>query len=152
MSKKDLIMKISKPTFMVKLHPTHLEVDLQRGTRKKLEDVIEEHPTLKGSLGILFQHIIHLDVALKDIEKVEIDKKKQVKIIIPHRRDITIPLEQKESIRLINKLNELIPKEKQKELQRLLQEQETKRQLLREGISVEGLEETKARMLAKERE
>lgn len=152
MSKKDLIMKISTPTFLVKLHPTHLEVDLQKGTRKKLEDAIEAHPRLKESLGFLLQYVIHLDVALKDVEKVEFDKKRHVRIMIPNRRDITIPLEQKEAIKLINELNELIPKEKQREIDRLLKERETRRQLEREGKTVEGLEETQARILARKRD
>jgi hypothetical protein len=145
-------MKISTPTFLVKLHPTHLEVDLQKGTRKKLEDAIEAHPRLKESLGFLLQYVIHLDVALKDVEKVEFDKKKHVRIMIPNRRDITIPLEQKEAIKLINELNELIPKEKQREIDRLLKERETRRQLEREGKTVEGLEETQARILARKRD
>lgn len=152
MSKKDLIMKISTPTFLVKLHPTHLEVDLQKGTRKKLEDAIEAHPRLKESLGFLLQYVIHLDVALKDVEKVEFDKKKHVRIMIPNRRDITIPLEQKEAIKLINELNELIPQEKQREMDRLFRERETRRQMEREGKTVEGLEESQARMLARKRD
>jgi hypothetical protein len=145
-------MKISTPTFLVKLHPTHLEVDLQKGTRKKLEDAIEAHPRLKESLGFLLQYVIHLDVALKDVEKVEFDKKKHVRIMIPNRRDITIPLEQKEAIKLINELNELIPQEKQREMDRLFRERETRRQMEREGKTVEGLEESQARMLARKRD
>ncbi len=152
MSEKDVVMKISTPTFLVKLHPTHLEVDLQKGTRKKLEDAIEAHASLRDSLGFLLQYVVHLDVALKDIEKVELDKKKHVRIVIPHRRDITIPIEEKEAIRLINELNGLIPQEKRREIDRLNREYETRRQLQREGKTVEGLQETEARMQARKRE
>ena len=120
MATKDLIMMIDKPHFTVKLHQNLLEVDLKKGVKKKLEDFVEATPTLRGSLGFLFQNVIPLDVPLKDIESVEMDKKGQVKIVIPNRRDINIPLEPPESQKLIDKLNELIPLEKKREMDRIL--------------------------------
>jgi hypothetical protein len=120
MATKDLVMLIDKPHFTVKLHQSLLEVDLKEGVKKKLEDFVEATPTLRGSLGFLFQNVIPLDVPLKDIESVELDEKGQVKIIIPNRRDITIPLETDESEKLMDKLNELIPIEKQRERERML--------------------------------
>ncbi|UCE43468.1 MAG: hypothetical protein JSV57_03625, partial [Candidatus Bathyarchaeota archaeon] len=106
--------------FTIKLHHNLLEVDLKEGTKKKFEDFVEENPMLRGSLGFLFQNVIPLDVALKDIESVEQDDKGQVKITIPHRKDINIPLEPNESQRFIDKLKELILVEKQKEIERIL--------------------------------
>ena len=120
-------MLIDKPHFKVKLHQSLLEVDLKEGVKKELEDVVEANPTLRGSLGFLFQNVVPLDVPLKDIESVEQNEKGQVKIKIPHRRDITIPLEPNESKKLISKLNELIPIEKQREIERILTSEETKR-------------------------
>jgi hypothetical protein len=120
MAAEDLIMVIDKPHFTVKLHQNLLEVDLKKGVKKKLEDFVEATPTLRGSLGFLFQNVIPLDVPLKDIESVEMDEKGQVKIAIPNRRDISIPLEPDESKKLIDKLNELIPIEKQREMERML--------------------------------
>jgi len=120
MATKDLIMMIDKPHFTVKLHQNLLEVDLKKGIKKKLEDFVEATPTLRGSLGFLFQNVIPLDVPLKDIESVEMDEKGQVKIVIPNRRDINIPLEPPESQKLIDKLNELIPLEKKREMDRIL--------------------------------
>jgi len=120
MAAEDLVMMIDKPHFTVKLHRSLLEVDLKEGVKKKLEDVVEANPTLRGSLGFLFQNVIPLDVPLKDIESAELDEKGRVKIIIPHRKDITIPLEPDESRKLIDKLNELIPIEKQREMERML--------------------------------
>jgi len=152
LSKKDPIMKISTPTLLVKLHPTHLEVDLQKGTRRKLEDALEAHASLKESLGFLLQHLVHMDIALKDIENVELDDRKNVRIMIPHRRDITIPIEEKEAIRLVNELNELIPQEKQNAIDRLTREYETRRQLQREGKTVEGVQESEAKILGKKRD
>ena len=119
MSSKDVILVIKKPHFTVKLHESVLEVDLKEGLKKELEDVLEAKPILRENLGFLFQTVIPLDVALKHIESVNVDKKGRVKISIPHRRDIIIPLARTESKKLVDKLNELIPVEKQKELERL---------------------------------
>ena len=127
MATEDLVMVIDKPHFKVKLHQSLLEVDLKEGVKKELEDVAEASRILRGSLGFLFQNVIPLDVPLKDIESVEQNEKGQVKIKIPHRRDITIPLEPNESKKLISKLNELIPIEKQREIERILTSEETKR-------------------------
>lgn len=141
MAADDLVMVIDKPHFTVKLHRSLLEVDLKEGVKKELEDVVEANPTLRGSLGFLFQTVIPLDVPLKNIESVELDEKEQVKIIIPHRRDINIPLEPDESRKLIDKLNELIPIEKQRETERMLATSRRASEIDRE----------KARLLSKSR-
>jgi hypothetical protein len=120
MSAEDLVMVIDKPHFIVKLHSNLLEVDLKEGIRKHIEDFVEANPTLRGTLGTLFQFAIPLDVPLKDIQSVKLDNKGQVKIVIPHRRDLTIPLEGEDAQKLINKLNELIPIEKEREIERIM--------------------------------
>jgi len=112
MATEDIVMVIKKPHFTVKLHKTLLEVDLKKGIKKELEDVLEAKPILRESLGFLFQTIIPLDVPLKDIQSVQVDKKGQVKVIIPSRRDIVIPLKLNESKRLVEKMNEWIAVEK----------------------------------------
>jgi len=134
MSTEDLVLVIDKPSFEVKLHESLLEVDLKKGARKKLEDALESSPSLRGSLGFIFQSVVPLDIPLKDIESVELDEKKQVKIRTHHRRDITIPLEASESMRLISKLEELIPLAKQREMERILASKEAKKELAREGM------------------
>ncbi len=114
-----LVLKVDKPHFVVLLHEDTLELDLKEGARKELEDVVEAHPILRESLGLLFQTIIPLDIALKDVDSAEVDDKGQLKIIIPLRRDITIPLDLNESKRLADKLNELIPLAKLKDAKRM---------------------------------
>jgi len=111
---EDLIMVIDKPHFKVKLHKTLIEVDLKKGIKKELEDALEAKPALRENLGFLFQTIIPLDVPLRDIKSVNVDKKGQVKIAIPSRKDIVIPLKPDESKRFVEKLNELIPMEKER--------------------------------------
>jgi len=150
MSTEDLVLVIDKPSFEVKLHESLLEVDLKKGAKKKLEDALESTSSLRGSLGFIFQNVVPLDIPLKDIESVELDEKKQVKIKIPHRKDITIPLEPSESRKLISKLKELIPLAKQREMERLLASREAKKELAREGMeSKKAMDE---RILGRERE
>lgn len=112
-------MKVDKPHFVVKLHEEVLELDLKEGAKKELEDMIEAHPIIRESIGVLFQTMVPLDVALKDIESAEVDDKGQLKVSIPLRRDITIPLEVNESQKLAEKLNELIPLAKLKDAERM---------------------------------
>jgi hypothetical protein len=124
MAEKDLVLVIDKPHFIVKLHRDLLEVDLKKGAKKKLEDFLESKPSLRDSLGTLFQTVVPLDVPLKDIETATTDRElyphvlaqgwAQAKIVIRNRKDLHIPLTLDESEKLIAKLNELIPKAKKK--------------------------------------
>jgi hypothetical protein len=111
----ELIMKFEKPHFIVKLQSDTLQVDLKEGFKKEMEDTLESRPGLRDTLGFLFQSVIPLDVKLRDITSATVDKKGRVKVAIPHRRDIIIPLTAPESRRLVDKLNELIPIEKARE-------------------------------------
>jgi len=142
---EDVVMVIKKPHFAVKLHKTLLEVDLKEGVKKELEDVLEARPILQESLGFLFQTIIPLDVPLKDIDSVKVDKKGQVKITIPSRKDIAIPLKPNESKRLVEKMNELIPIEKEKAI-RDLEESEKARKELEQKLAQAEAEARRVRM------
>jgi hypothetical protein len=115
---KNPIITIDKPHFTVKLTEDVLEVDLKEGAKKELEDVVEAHPILRESLGVLFQTIVPLDVALSAIEYVEVDNNGRLRIVIPLRRDLIIPLERNESTKLAEKLNELIPVAKLREAEK----------------------------------
>jgi hypothetical protein len=148
MAAKDLVMVIDKKHFTVKLHRTSLEVDLKEGARKELEDALEARSALRGSLGFLFQNIIPLDVPLKNIETVTRDDKGRVKIKIPHRKDINIQLEPKEAKKLTEKLNELVPIEKQKEIERLMASRRGRRELASEHLE---FKKTEARVLGADR-
>jgi hypothetical protein len=58
---------------------------------------------------------------------VSIDKKGQVKIAIPSRKDLHIPLDQNESKTLVEKLNELIPIEKERAMRDQQESDKTER-------------------------
>ncbi len=140
MPAKNPLMVIDKPNFTVKLHDNLLEVDLKKGARKELEDALEATSAFRGSLGFLFQNAIPLDVPLKDIESVEKDEKGQVKVVIPHRKDITIQLEPTEAKKLVGKLNELIPLAKRKEIERVLASYRGKKAIVGERTAVRRAE------------
>ncbi len=109
MSSSPIVYTIDKPHFVVKLHEELLEVDLKEGVRKEFENLAEAKPILRETLGMLYQFAGPLDVELKDIEKVFTEKDGRVKVVIPNRRDLHIPLTPQEAQTLTNKLDELIP-------------------------------------------
>jgi hypothetical protein len=127
MSTEDLVLKIDKPHFVVKLHKDLLEVDLKDGAKKELEDAIEKNSALRKSLGILFQTIVPLDIPLKDIDSVQVNDDGKLKIMIPMRRDITIPLTEEEAEKLAEKLNGLVRLAKENELKRIAASRELER-------------------------
>src|SRR5215831_16932137 len=99
-----------------------LKVDLKDGARAEIEKLAEARPALRDTIGWMFQTIIPLDVHLYEVEEVKIEPSGKVNIRIPHRRDIHIPLEPMEAERLVEKMNELIPVEKKRRLERQMAE------------------------------
>ena len=89
------ILTIEKSDMVINLYKEKLEVDFKEGILKKVEEVIEENPLLNDSLGFLMQSVFPLDVMLRDIEEVERTEGK-IRIIIPMRKDIELPLNEAE--------------------------------------------------------
>jgi len=122
-----LVLVVDKPNFVVKLYEDLLEVDLKKGVKKEFEDFLEAKPFLRESLGFLFQTVFPLDVPLKDIESATVDRelydkvvssgRVHAKIVIPYQKDLIIPLMADEAEELVEKLNELIPIAKKKDLE-----------------------------------
>jgi hypothetical protein len=108
----DTLMLIEKPHMRVKLRPRKLEVDLTEGVRKEIENLVESREALRETLGFMFQTLIPLDVPLKDIQSTGLDEKGRVKIVIPHRRDLHIPLPSPESEAFLAKLDEALSVER----------------------------------------
>lgn len=109
---------IDKPHFEVKLLSDMLKVDLKDGARAEIDKLVGNRTALRDTLGWMFQTIVPLDVQLWQIEKVTTESSGKVKIVIPHRRDLHIPLEPLEAEKLVEKMNELIPIEKQRRIQK----------------------------------
>jgi len=116
---KPVIMLLDRPHFQVKLHQDSLEVNLKEGIKRDIEKLAESRPILQETLGWVFQTIIPLNVRLWEIERVEVEESGKVNLVIPHRRDLHIPLEPADDKRLAEKLNQMIPIEKAKELERV---------------------------------
>ncbi|HEV2119542.1 MAG TPA: hypothetical protein VGS11_05505 [Candidatus Bathyarchaeia archaeon] len=127
MPDKPAVFMLDKPHFQVKLHSDMLKVDLKEGARAEIEKLAEARPALRDTIGWVFQTIIPLDVHLWEIEKVTVEPSGKVNIRIPHRRDIHIPLEPLEAERLVEKMNELIPVEKERRIERQLAEKAAER-------------------------
>ena len=127
MPDKPAVLMLDKPHFQVKLHSDLLKVDLKDGALRELEKLAEARPALRDTLGWMFQTIIPLDVHLWEIEKVTVEHSGNVNIRIPHRKDIHIPLEPPEAERLVEKMNELIPIEKERRVERQRAEQAAER-------------------------
>ncbi len=127
MPDKPAVFMLDKPHFQVKLHSDLLKVDLKDGALRELEKLAEARPALRDTLGWMFQTIIPLDVHLWEIEKVTVEPSGNVNIRIPHRKDIHIPLEPPEAERLVEKMNALIPIEKERRVERQRAEQAAER-------------------------
>src|SRR2546428_11390957 len=104
-----------------------LKVDLKEGTRAEIDRLVGNRTALRDTLGWMFQTIVPLDVHLWEIEKVTVEPSGNVNIRIPHRKDIHIPLEPPEAERLVEKMNELIPIEKERRVERQRAEQAAER-------------------------
>jgi len=119
---KTVIFLIDKPHFDVKLLSDMLKVDLKEGTRAEIDKLVGNRTSLRDTLGWMFQTIVPLDVHLWQIEKVSVEPSGKVNIRIPHLKDIHIPLEPLEAERLVEKMNQLIPIEKERRIERELAE------------------------------
>lgn len=138
MDNSNLIMQIDKKNFTVMLYQNMLKVEPQKGIVHQLEEALENKPVLKDTLGEILHMFAPFHVRLSQIDKASVDEKGNVKLIIRQHRDVTIPLKPSESKTLVDKLNELIPKEKEKELERYISE----RRLQRDSEEEEEIERT----------
>lgn len=133
LDKLDLIMKIDKKNFSVMLYESLLKVEPNKSIVHKLEEALENKPVLKDTLNEILHVFAPFHVRLSQINKVSADKKGNVTLTIPQHRNVTIPLSLEESKKLVEKLNQLIPKEREKALERYI----AKRQLEKEAESEE---------------
>jgi hypothetical protein len=123
MPETTVVLEIDKSHFTVRLYENLLKIDLKATVRNEIEEALENKPVLKETIGKLLGTFIPLHVRLSDIDSVHMDETGKIKINLPHHRDIAIPLELKDAKRLVDKLNQLIPKAKEKELARIIKEQ-----------------------------
>jgi hypothetical protein len=122
MSEEQLQLVIDKPHLTVRVYQRMLNIDLKGGFRNELEEALENTPILKQTIGNLLAIFAPLHVRLSDIDSVDMDEKGNVKVKQPIRRDVVIPLDPVNARKLVDKLNQLIPIEKERELTRIIRE------------------------------
>jgi hypothetical protein len=144
MSEKNVILELDKPHFTVRLYEDMLKVDLKGTFKNEIEKVLENKPILKKGFGAILGVFVPLHIHLSDIDSVDVTEEWKVIVNLSHHRAIIIPLEQKESERLVSKLNELIPEAKKKELDRIIKKhklqkiEEERREMITEEIEPGG--------------
>jgi hypothetical protein len=121
---ENLVMEIDKPYFSVRLYNDVLQIDLKGSFKNEIEEALENKPFLRITIGSLLGIFVPLHIRLSHIDSARIVNKGKVKLILPYRRDVLIPLAPKEAKRLVDNLNALIPVEKGKELERIIREHE----------------------------
>lgn len=122
MSEEPVVMEIDKAHFTVKLYENVLKVDLKGTAKNEIEEALENKSVLRKTLGNVLGLFVPLHIRLSDIHSAKMDEARKVKLDLHHRKDTTIPLEPEESEKLVDKLNELIPKAKERELMRMIKE------------------------------
>jgi len=136
MSEAPIVLEIDKEHFTVRLYEDILKIDLKGSVKNEIEEVLENKPALKETVGALLGIFAPLHIRLRHIDSVHIlideDRKRntgRVKLILPHSRDVVIPLEPKEAVKFVDKINVLIPREKQREIELNLASLEAKKEL-----------------------
>jgi len=138
------ILRIVRPHFTVIVYESRLRIDLKGSVKNDIEEAFENTPVLKQTIGSILGMFIPLHVHLSDIDSVHMDKRGKVVIKRPRHRDVVIPLEPRDAKRLVDKLNQLLPAAKEKELRRIMEEnrlqrrEEAERELGEEDLSLSG--------------
>ena len=122
-----VVLKIEKPHFTIRLYEDQMQVDMKGSVRNDIEEALENKPVLRQTIGALLGMFVPLHVRLSHIDSARMNDKGEVKLVLPLHRDFVIPLEPKEAKELVQKLNELIPEEKAKEVERLIKQQRQSR-------------------------
>jgi len=131
MSEADLVLEIDHPHFIIRVTNDLLKIDVKGNVKNEIEEALENDRGLRETIGRILSVLVPLHIRLSDIDSVKMEKTGEVKITLPHHRDANIPLRPEEAEKLVNKLNQLIPEAKQREMERIIREQRT-RQIVEE--------------------
>jgi hypothetical protein len=115
------VLEIDRPHFTLRLYENLLKIDLKGSFKNEIEEALENKPVLKETIGGILGIFVPLHIPLRDIHSASVDQTGKVKIKLSLHRNIDISLERKGGERLVEKLNQLISKARQKnfELERL---------------------------------
>jgi hypothetical protein len=134
----DVVLEIDNPQFIIRLYEELLKMEVKGSVKNEIEEALENTPIARQTIGNILGLFVPLHVRLCDIDSVSMDKAGKVKLVLPHRRDLTIPLGTEDAKKLVSKLNELIPMAKQKELERIMKKHNLHRIIGEERIERSG--------------
>jgi len=127
MSKEAPLLVINKPHLTVSVYESMLRMDVKGTVKNDIEEALENAPVLKQTIGSILGIFAPLHVRLSDIDSVDVDKEGKISIKLPRHRDLVLPLGPADSKMLADKLNELIPIEKEKELEQIMKKNRLQR-------------------------
>lgn len=108
------VLEVANPHFTVRLYENRLRIDMRGSFKNEVEEALENKPILKETIGGLLSIFVPLHIRLSDIYSVNMDGTGKVKINLPHRRHVVIPLEKEDAKHLVDKMNQLILKAKKR--------------------------------------
>ena len=122
MTQTKAMLEIDSLHFTVRLYENWLRIDLKGSTKNEIVEALENKPVLKQTIGNVLDIFAPLHIHLSDIDSVHMDELGKVKLVLPRHKDVTIPLAVNEATKLVDKLNQLIAKEKEKKTQHVMEE------------------------------
>lgn len=139
MSQAKTILEIDDPNFTLRLYEDWLRIDLKGNTKNEIVEALENKPVLRQSIGNILDVFVPLHIHLSDIDSVHVDSLGKVKLVLPRRRDVTIPLTVNEARTFVDTLNPLITKEKEKETRRIMEARKAARTRTRLYVGILAL-------------
>lgn len=121
MSQTKALLEIDGPYFTVRLYENLLRLDVQGSTKNEIIEALENKPVLRQTMGNILDIFAPLHIHISEIDSAHYDVTGGVKLILPRHRDVTIPLAAREAKKLIDKLNPLISREKEKKSERVME-------------------------------
>jgi hypothetical protein len=127
MSSDTEVLRIDEPHFAVRVYESSLRIDLKGRVKDEIESALENKPVLRESIGNILAVFVPLHVPLSDIDSAQTDKKGKITIKLPRHRDVVIQLKPENAKKLVDKLNQLAPRKKEKAREQIYDEQKSQR-------------------------
>ncbi len=137
MARKIMVFEVEDPHFTIRLYDDLLKIDLKGKFKNKIEEVLENEPVLKETIGRMLGIFVPLHIRLSDINSVHMGETGKITVNLSHHRNIVIPLERKEDAeKLVKKLDELTSKALDAKIKEDIAKRRAKRRLKRKSRGV----------------
>ena len=118
MPKTVTAVEVEDPYFTITLSNSLLKIDLKGSFKNEVEEVLENKPVLKETIGRMLGIFVPLHIRVSDIDSVHMNETGKIKVSLSHHRNIVIPFERKEDAeKLVENLNQLISKAEAEKIQ-----------------------------------